>query len=1028
MTKRMKRSGKVNLIRFLSGLFVGGVLLFQGTGFITSNLIAADAENKDVSSLTTTTDLSDSSKNYGLYGTTLSQPIFISGNATAVTGQLSGTSLNPGSSVTMGIANGGSFTVGANSAGTPSQGTFNITGPWGSSAASNVSTVTAESGSAINVESLGALSVGYYNSSTSIGKGSLVIANGAKLTNDGNTSNTGVTVHGNSKLEFGATGEASSLMNFYEGDGVIRNYGTVNVYNGTTGSDSFNVAEYIDHSSGNEGPGTLTVDGDANLGATDLDIQGTVKVGEDLVLLSKSNMLSNAGTIDVTGTLDVDTVSNTIFDNSKSITAGRMEIGDGLAFNNASGATLSVGDLTLDGGNLQNSGTATFDELTLASGSLGGNFTTGSDKDSGNVYVTGQVALTGDTQLNGTEDADDVSNMTIDADGKLTGAHNLTFTNMMVANSSNKLNEAALATDSATFGSDSGYEFTGTGQNLVDSNMTFQSGSTLSVDAKNPLYLTANKTLTMESDASAGTTSVLNVDLDGYDYSEKNPMITLLSNPGLTSAAATLDTQLNVNDGDVYSKASGDYSATIVKTTNPGSVYNIGEITVNGSDANNTLFVHRTGRTFDNGASYALDLNVKGFNDASFAKTPNQKAVGDYIEEIRVHPDVLSGDLKDFFRNVMDLNEATDPASVGRILDALSGANRANAMMLSMSDPWQYAFDRMNYNTHRQYTPSGCSTCRGQMYDGEVYYEDCCGYGYGYGGYGGFGLGAVPNSFWGTVHYTSFNARDDDNCDKYGISRTGISIGYDVLNAMGTTAGITFDYSQPYLYSSWDDAHQHIEQGNYSLGLYMKRDFYNDFQLSGYVGGGYQSMASKRAVDLNGISNTLGIDQYYKTDFTGGNIAASIQLARNLRMYNWMVVRPLVQFDTQQVWMNESQETGRAIALNYDKTKWNRTFVRAGIETETNTQLARFTSRFIYANQIAGDSAPEMTASFVGDTSGSTMTVTGVDLGKSYFDAGVGALGYLDCGYHCSISGNYDFTASDQSTAHAGSVGLNYAF
>lgn len=1199
MTKRVERKGKrTPLIRFLSGLFVGGVLLFQGTGFITSNLMAEDptAQNRDVSTLTEATDLSDAAYNYGLYGSPLGQTIHLFNRVSAVVGKLTdgSTSLNPAEAVSMTVNGDGQINIGLNAEGANSTGYLYVTGPWNDM--DDSSSLTAASGSTIKIGSYGALIIGY-DESSDIGTGTVTIQNGATLDNGGAfTTSTlaGVAVLDGSVLNFGSAAGTAPLTDFYSGVGTVRNFGTINVYNGADGSDSFIVSDYIDKET-EFGTGNLTVKGDALLGSSALTLNGTVQVDGNLDLSSGTNVASaattwastsvvkvgglvsvyddnstigsnlsvlststtgsigglwvkrftnsagtatggaltvgsssattavlniaglenkfnadgtqsaeglydvhlgynlnnyakinlndadgsgiiftgassytdsegktvaevvgfsngsagtitaagdlnlygidssagqaghgtlsmtNAGTMTVKGDLAIASSDGVAFTNSKTVTAGSMTVGENLSVTNAAAGTFTATKLTLNGGDLANSGTFNFTDLTLTKGNLSGTYT-GTTAGSA-VNVNGSVTLTGNTGFTNSA-TNGVTVMTLTDEGEFSGDSKLTFTKTKVINSTNREGDSAFNVKEINFASGSSYEFNGTGDNILNFDAVFDAGSTLSVSAADPLYIAAGKTFTTGSETEKST---INVDLSNLNSDD--PLITLIANEDGTSAAADINSNFSLTDNLYYSYAPGTYSKTLVKTSNDESNFNIGEITMADGKKKDSLFFTRQGRISDDRTSYLLDVDVKGFS--SFAETQNEKNVAEYLDKVRVDPDQTSEELGGFLNDVMGLDAETDPNAVNRVLNALSGANRANAMMLAMSDPWQHAFNQMGWQTHRDYTPQNdCSTCRGQM-EGGVYYEDgTCGDGFCSPLRSLFSVGydSLPNTAWAAVHTTSFNARDDDNCDKYGITRTGVSLGYDIVKYDGTVAGFTFDYSQPYLYSSWEDVSQHVDQTNFNIGFYGRRDFWNGTILSVYVGGGLQQNGSKRRVNMDGIDGSLGINEQYKTNYDGQSLAAAVQLAKDMSLYNWMIFRPLVQFDTQQVWLGSGSESGEAIGLAYDKSDWNRSFIRAGFETEKNTQFTRFTSRFLYASQISGDSAPEMTASFVGDQSGNSMTVYGVDLGKSYFNAGLGALGYLDCDYRLSISGNYDFAASEKSTAHTGSVALNYAF
>ena len=808
----------------------------------------------------------------------------------------------------------------------------------------------------------------------------------------------------------------------------LYNYGTINFDDIDGSGVIFTGASTVDGSEQvvgfhNESIGKIAADGDLHLYGID----------ENASVSGHSPLsVTNQGSITVAGDLDIDSASDIALTNSGKITAKSMTIDSNLTVTNAVDGELDTTEVNLEGGTLYNSGKYSFNKMNLSDGKIRGIYT-GAVETKDKIAIQPEVEVTGMVRLDGTtefahETGDDQIDLTISGTGGFSGGdYSLSFTDTAVNNAGSRAT-SALTAHSINFNGNSDYVYSGTGSNILDGNVSFDEDASLSVSAKDPLSIAAGKTLTMGTE---GGYSSLIFDIDNAG---NNPLITLDPTGG-TSAAADIHADILVTDS-YKSYVRGTREVTLIKTSNADSVYDINSINLSGSDTSNTLFVSRRGRVSDDGTSYLLDVTNKGFSD--FAETVNQRNAADYLDRILVTPGSISDDLGDFITDVMDLDAGTDPRAVGRVLDALSGANRANALMLAMSDPWQYSFNQLGWQTHRNYTP-GCescsTTCLGQMeyYEGE-YYED----GMMYGGYPAgsvFGANAsVPNTFWAAAHTTSFNARDDDNCDKYGITNTGISIGYDAIHSGDSVLGLTFDYSQPFLYSSWEDVSQHIDQSNFNLGLYGRRDCYNGFWFSGYVGFGLQHMNSKRDVRMYNIdqdlaiADGLGTGNWYRTGTNGHSFAAAVKIARDLPAYGWFIVRPMIQFDTQSAWIDASQEHGNAIALDYRKADWNRTFVRAGFETEKNTQFCRLTSRFLYAHQLGGDTAPEMTASFVGDYTGNEMKIYGVDLGEKYFNAGFGAVGYLDCAYQWALSGNYDFAASEQSVAHTGTVALSYSF
>ena len=1016
MRRRVERRRRnQRFSRFLSELIVGGVILFQGTGFITNPTYADDpvSRNRDVTTLVGTTNLSDPAYNYGLYGSPLTQTVNVYGGVNAVIGKLTADSksLNPAEPVSMTMSSGSAIRIGLNDAGESSSGSLYVSGPWGGS--SN-STLNASSGSSIQVGNDGSLFVGY-NKTGQKGLGILGIDPGASISNNGTDSAdlSGVVILTGSQIRFGTNDDTKVLTDFYTGSGALRNFGTVNVFNGTDGSDAFSVSNYIDHNS-EYGNGTLKVTGDARLG-------------------SASPTMSLYGTVDIGGNLDFNSASEINLINSGSVSASSMTVGDNLTINNTDNGKFTLSEINLSGGLLKNSGNYSFHEMNLSDGSLSGSYT-GTSKTvkegekeeviQPKVNVTGIIDLDGTTEFKRGTGSGQLE-LTISGNGAFDGGdYDVAFTDTAV-NNAGSLATSALSAKNITFSGNSDYVYSGTGVNNLNGNVNFDKDASLTVSADDPLTISAGKTLTMGSE---GNHSTLIFDIHNAD---EPPLITLASS-GDSSAAAKVYADAQISNTD-KKYIPGSYEVTLIKTSNADSVY---DINLSESELKNTLFVTRQGRVSEDKTSYVLDINNKGFS--SSAETTNQKNAAGYIDKTLKTPDLISDDLKDFFTDVMDLDADTDSQVVARVLDAVSGANRANALMLAMSDPWQYSFNQLGWQTHRAYTPE-CEPCRTTVRGQAEYYEE--GYYDGETMYGGYPSGSVfgynqsiPNSVWAAAHTTSFNARNDDNCDEYGITNTGISFGYDTINSSDSTLGLAFDYSQPFLYSSWKDVRQHIDQSNFNLGLYGRRDYYNGFSITGYAGFGLQHMTSKRDVAMAEIDPDLAIDDIhgtgnrYRSGSNGHSFAAAIKLARDLPAYGWFILRPMVQFDTQSVWIDSGSENGNAIALKYDKTDWNRTFVRAGFETEKNSQFCRLTSRFLYAQQLGGDSAPEMTASFVGDSTGNVMKIYGVDLGEKYFDAGVGVLGYLDCAYQWAISGNYDFATSEKSTAHIGTVALSYSF
>lgn len=1067
MTKRTHQNHRKNWTRLLSGLFVGGVLLFQGTGYITSAAFGADNQNVDV---TNGGEITAPGTHFGLTGPESAATVTSGGNI-AISG---GTAIDSRPTAVVGVLDTDTDDLKVDSAVALTMGTYEENGETkyydiilgdtsdaanpkfgllyiagtGPTAAAMSTVVT---GGNVTIAEGSLLRIGATSDFTATtGAGSLQIYNGGSLSGDLSASalKTGLEIGSGSSLILGTAAEnLTSAMDL--GTMKVSNVGTITVYNADNADETSNlvtIRNYSDYS--DTLTGKLTATGDLEIIPAP-SIKGTVQ-GDDLALgiNYSASGFTNSGTITSAG----DTTLRGFYDNDTPTTekvsvtnSGTMTVGGelwltyhdnvgGLSFTNSAEKTVDVQSLNLTDSNvrLNNAGTFNFNQLTLTNGSLQGTYTGKKSQDTVPTVTLGvigaetptNVALTGDTAITAAAGA---SNVTFHVVGQsaMQGAFDLTFSGTDVFNDT-ALETSAFNVNTLIFGTDASYM----GGKQIQADMTFNSGSELDLSDGETLTLFEGKDLRVTSGG------MIAVDFGSAPVGDA--LITL-SGDGTVDLA----TESVIDPGDLTKIDTGEYTLTLVKTQTTGNTYDSTLPTYDSvfidSFEGNVVTLPEAG-----GEEFQLTLKVNDFE--SFGETPNEIAFGSYVDGFRTG-DNYSDELNDMLGEIMTLDDAD---TVRSVYNALSAVNKANSLMLAMSDPWMNVFDQMNWGTHRGYTKKGANPYgnygriyRGQDYDGQVVYEEGGQYVEADGGYydgyydgyyapGVFGsvLSSVfcpyddlePNSAWASFRHTSFNAKTDGNSVAYGISRTGVTVGYDLISANNVIAGIAFDYSQPFLYADGD----RVNMGDFKLGFYGKREFYNQMELSVYFGGGFQDYTYKRDVNAPAIGQNARL----RSTFSGGSVAAAVQLAKNFDLNYWSVIRPFVQFDTQQVWQEsvEEDQTLSAAALRYNKADWNRSFIRAGFETEANNQFMRLTSRCFYAGQLGSDSAPEMAAGFAGDYSGNIMTVQGVDLGSSFFDVGVGALGYLDCDYRWAISGNYDYAVSDKSDAHTGVVSLSYTF
>ncbi len=775
---------------------------------------------------------------------------------------------------------------------------------------------------------------------------------------------------------------------------------------------------------------------------TELSISGTLGINETLYINNRS--------VDDTTVYDLDIV-NTGLGNSH-INELVFET-DHINFNNGDGTTasvlFSVGTFNMTQGTFVTTANATsvFENLTLNSA------------DSATVLMTIKAGSTSGstTTSNGILKADlvNIDKGTINAAGTMTrystqsnavwnlnneGIINLTGASIM-SNMELNINEGGKITDTAgtntiTFRDatiNNNSTLTGTDSAItvntlalagtsVWNNGGYIGANLMQLSDTSSIYSKSGETLTLKENATFTVNSgaSLNIDFDKdnnnstvLDFTNNNGTVNLASGSKITAA--------NVDDLEV-----GTYTRTIVDNNETANTFK--------STYDSNLFYTMEGNVLTSNTGLEVILNVLHTNYADFALTANEKSVANYIDN-SVNKDTASESIMSVVNNMKNYSSE---AEIRNAFNAMSGVQRANSLMLAMDSPWQAAYDQMRYTRHKElsanFGSNGSSyynSYRGQAPvvagNNEYYYnDDMSGYDMAGSSYNGRTMGSLllgpkdltRHSAWGNVFHTSFDANSDGNSAYYGISQTGTRLGYDWVNSGNTIAGITFSYSQPSLYS--DD--QKINMDNYHLGLYWGNQNLYGTGIDLYVGYGTQQYTSKRIISFTDFND------YYETAWEGDSLAANVRLYREYQMDMFTLIRPLIQFDMQQVWQDGYTEGNGTFALNCNKTSWNRSFVRAGFEGEFNAEFFQFTSRAIYGYQVSGDTAPEMEASFAGVAGSNSFLIQGVDQGSSFGDVGVGALGYFDCAKRWIITGNYDFTFSENTKAHTGVVSMMYHF
>ena len=582
----------------------------------------------------------------------------------------------------------------------------------------------------------------------------------------------------------------------------------------------------------------------------------------------------------------------------------------------------------------------------------------------------------------------------------------LTFENTAVVNKSQRSGDAAyaLSSDNITF-TGAAASYSG-GKNVRTSMMTFKDGATLELGLADDLTLDENGSLTI------GKGGVLSVE---FDADGEGVGKAILSGAGVAE----------LTEGSVIAAANasalkdGVYSGVAIETNGDANVFK--------ATTKETAFYTLTAAASEDGRNLNLELRIDG--DASkYAKNANTTAISDAIDAIRTDDENVSKELRatlDALSGVATGAEATEG------MTELAADVRANSLAAAMNSPWRRPFEQIDLAGRRNGTSAAAASeqywTRGQVGgygDGGEYvgYEGYNGY-EGRGGYSGSALRptanfGAPTSAWFASTYRGLEANSDGNSREFGIDEAGMAVGYEAARDSGALVGLAFGFAKPRLHSRGDD----VETSNFQLGLYGGFAAPSGWETKFYVGGGLQDYKSKRFVGIGELNERLN------ADFGGESLAAAIRLDRPFQTGVYRVWRPVVQVDFEQVWQDGATETGGGSALTFDDVDWSRAFARVGLESEFNSPFLLFDARAFYGILLTDDAAPVSTARFAGFNGDSTFTVAGVDQGESFFEAGLGARGYLDCERRWVIGGDYDFVASEKTTSHFGTVSLSYVF
>ena len=370
-----------------------------------------------------------------------------------------------------------------------------------------------------------------------------------------------------------------------------------------------------------------------------------------------------------------------------------------------------------------------------------------------------------------------------------------------------------------------------------------------------------------------------------------------------------------------------------------------------------------------------------------------------------------------------------DPAVLRDVLRQVSGATRANSLVMNLISPSDSLFNQIGYGTGGLSTGNRGNIVFRNIQTGQLQQP--------------YGQPAVPppgtqfappmagqtrgqspifrtGSIWGAYTHSTFLMGDDNNSFKYTSHRNGIMVGNEWNLTPSSVLGGVFSINEGTLNSLSDK----VKSTDYTFGLYFVAAPFEQFELKSYLGGGYQTYKTDRYIRNSNMfigfrpgatpDNLFGINDHYDSESRGHSFNWSIEFTRPFTVNPNFVIRPVTGFEYQNIkqnayaerpalgsqatWTNNGTNmvegslvqgpTSGTYAMDYKSMTFARTLVRFGVNTESYFARGGWRFRLYHVGRLTGDRYPTSEQSFV---SGSrTFNVRGADLGTSYCQVGSG--------------------------------------
>lgn len=318
-------------------------------------------------------------------------------------------------------------------------------------------------------------------------------------------------------------------------------------------------------------------------------------------------------------------------------------------------------------------------------------------------------------------------------------------------------------------------------------------------------------------------------------------------------------------------------------------------------------------------------------------------------------------------------------------LNMLSGEVKANSMTMYRETPWRSAMDQIGW------VQNGCVFVGAQ----NRFSPNFC----------------KQSEVWATPFHTESRYSSDGNASRYEISTTGFMAGVNRRINNTTAAGVFFGYSRPEL----EQFLSSVEMDDFFVGLQFGTMLTSKVEMKALVVGGFQQYDMERMLYTGIIPNQPQTTRI-SSDYDGNTLLASVEFARPFYFNNCAVLRPVLAFESENVWQDGVREDGNSpFALQYKKRRDDRTFVRTGFTGELGAKRLKLNGKVFYSHQLGGQGYSHTDVRFAG-VGNEFYDMRGIDLERHYLTVGAGGSFFLDPMKSRIVSANYEATISEELT------------